>query len=131
VKVKIRPGSIDGTKLKVEKEGDRENEKIPADVIFTVRQEQHSIFNCSGHDLEYTAKIVPQEAILGCKLHISTLCNQTKVFDIKGGIGLDSVQRCVNEGLPYLNEPDKQGDLLIRFNVMLGKLWNYSFIYES
>jgi len=123
IKVDLRPGSIEGTKIVVDKEGDRVG-KVPSDLIFTVREQKHPTYTRVGHDLEYTVKIVPQEAILGGMLRVSTLNkNENKVFEIKGGIGVNSVQRFPGEGLPYLDEPHKRGDLLLRFDVMIGKLW--------
>lgn len=56
--INIKPGWKAGTKITFQKEGDQTRNKIPADIVFIIRDKPHSLFKREGSDIRYTAKIL-------------------------------------------------------------------------
>jgi DnaJ-class molecular chaperone len=55
--INVKPGWKSGTKITFQKEGDQGTHKIPADIVFIIRDKPHPNFKREGSDLRYTAKI--------------------------------------------------------------------------
>lgn len=55
--VNIKPGWKAGTKVTFPKEGDQHPNKIPADIVFTIKDKPHSKFKRDGSNIHYTAKL--------------------------------------------------------------------------
>ncbi|CAB4062540.1 DNAJB5 [Lepeophtheirus salmonis] len=59
--INVKPGWKPGTKITFQKEGDQAPNKIPADIIFIIRDKPHKNFTREGSDLKYVAKISLKE----------------------------------------------------------------------
>lgn len=59
--INVKPGWKAGTKITFQKEGDQARNKIPADIVFIIRDKPHSQFKREGSDIRYTAKISLKE----------------------------------------------------------------------
>ena len=46
---------------KFQREGDQAPNKIPADIVFIIRDKPHALFKREGCDLKYTAKVSLKE----------------------------------------------------------------------
>ena len=57
VSIAIKPGWKSGTKVTFQKEGDQSRGKIPADIVFLIRDKPHPLFKREGSDLRYTARL--------------------------------------------------------------------------
>lgn len=57
VSIAIKPGWKSGTKVTFPKEGDQTRGKIPADIVFIVRDKPHPLYKREGSDLRYTARL--------------------------------------------------------------------------
>lgn len=57
VSITIKPGWKSGTKVTFQKEGDQVPGRIPADIVFIIRDKPHSLFKREGSDLRYTARL--------------------------------------------------------------------------
>lgn len=55
--IDVKPGWKSGTKITFQREGDQTPNKIPADIVFIIRDKPHPHFKRDGSDLRYTAKI--------------------------------------------------------------------------
>lgn len=55
--IHVKPGWKAGTKITFQKEGDQARNKIPADIVFIIRDKPHPQFKREGSDVRYTAKI--------------------------------------------------------------------------
>jgi len=55
--ITVKPGWKAGTKITFPREGDQTTGKVPADIIFIIRDKPHSVFKRENCDLKYTAKI--------------------------------------------------------------------------
>ena len=61
ITIDIKPGWKEGTKVTFPKEGDQSPNKIPADIVFVIKDKPHPLFTRNGNDLHYKAKITLKE----------------------------------------------------------------------
>ena len=59
--INVKPGWKAGTKITFQREGDQTPNKIPADIVFIIRDRPHAYLKRDGSDLRYTAKISLRE----------------------------------------------------------------------
>lgn len=90
--INVKPGWKSGTKITFQREGDQAPNKIPADIIFIIRDKPHPLFRREGSDLKYTCKITLKE--VGQK-------REGKNLKISSG----SAARCENE-ISFFNYVD-------------------------
>jgi DnaJ C terminal domain len=57
VTISVKPGWKSGTKVTFQKEGDQNKGRIPADIVFIIRDKPHPLFKREGSDLRYTARL--------------------------------------------------------------------------
>lgn len=116
--INVKPGWKAGTKITFPKEGDQLPGKIPADIVFTIRDKPHEHFKREGSDLRYTAKITLKQALCGCQVVVPTLQGVSITINTSGEvIKPQTVKRMQGRGLPFPKEPSKRGDLLISFDI--------------
>jgi len=114
--INIKPGWKANTRITFAKEGDRKPDTVPADVVFIIRDKPHPIFKREGQDIVYTAKVSLKDALCGCTVMVKSL--EGKSFELKcKQITPSTVKRIPGEGLPYPKEPNKRGDLLVKFDI--------------
>ena len=59
--INVKPGWKSGTRITFQREGDQAPNKIPADIVFIIRDKPHSLFKREGMDLKHTCKISLKE----------------------------------------------------------------------
>ena len=59
--INVKPGWKSGTKITFQREGDQAPNKIPADIIFIIRDKPHQHFKREGSDLKHQCKITLRE----------------------------------------------------------------------
>ena len=59
--INVKPGWKSGTRITFQREGDQAPNKIPADIVFIIRDKPHALFRREGSDLKYTAKVSLKE----------------------------------------------------------------------
>ena len=59
--INVKPGWKSGTKITFQREGDQAPNKIPADIVFIIRDKPHVHFRREGPDLKYSCKISLKE----------------------------------------------------------------------
>lgn len=57
VNIAIKPGWKSGTRVTFQKEGDQTHGKIPADIVFVIRDKPHTKYKREGSDIRYTARL--------------------------------------------------------------------------
>lgn len=55
--INVKPGWKAGTKITFQREGDQGRNKIPADIVFIIRDKPHPLFKREGSDIRTTVKI--------------------------------------------------------------------------
>jgi len=114
----VKPGWKAGTKITFPKEGDQLPGKIPADIVFIIRDKPHDVFKREGSDIKYTARITLKQALCGCTVTVPTLQGPSITINTSGEvIKPNTVKRMQGRGLPFPKEPSRRGDLLINFDI--------------
>ncbi|XP_075217307.1 dnaJ protein homolog 1 [Lycorma delicatula] len=116
--INVKPGWKAGTKITFQKEGDQGRNKIPADIVFIIRDKSHPHFRREGSDIRYTAKISLKQALCGTVLEVPTLTGSKLTLDLTNEIVKPTtVKRIQGHGLPFPKEPSRKGDLLASFDI--------------
>lgn len=64
VSISVKPGWKAGTRVTFQKEGDQQRGKIPADIVFIIRDKPHAFFKRDGSDIRYTARLTLKQVRL-------------------------------------------------------------------
>lgn len=116
--ISVKPGWKAGTKITFQREGDQIPGKIPADIIFIIRDKPHSLYKREGSDVKYTAKISLKDALCGTVVKVPTLSGETITINTNGEVVKpNTVKRLQGRGLPFPKEPSRRGDLLVAFDI--------------
>ncbi|CAH1393597.1 unnamed protein product [Nezara viridula] len=117
--VNVKPGWKAGTKITFQREGDQGRNKIPADIVFIIRDKPHSVFKREGSDIRYTAKISLKSALCGTQIEVPTLTGESIPLNLrKEIIKPTTLKRIQGHGLPLPKEPNRKGDLLVSFDIL-------------
>lgn len=116
--INVKPGWKAGTKITFPKEGDQGRGKVPADIVFIIRDKPHPLFRREGSDIRYICKISLKQALCGTIIEVPTLTGEKINLNLTREIVKpNSVKRIQGHGLPYPKEPSRKGDLLVSFDV--------------
>ncbi|XP_074595338.1 dnaJ protein homolog 1-like [Brevipalpus obovatus] len=115
--ITVKPGWKAGTRITYQKEGDQHPSRLPADVVFVIKDKPDPRFKRDGMDLRYTAKISLRDALCGCVLQIPTLTGSRVQLKCQELIKPNSVKRIAGQGLPNPKEPSKRGDIIVNFDI--------------
>jgi DnaJ-class molecular chaperone len=117
VEIQVKPGWKQGTKVKFEREGDQTPGKIPADIVFVIRDKPHPQFKREGSDLKYTASISLKQALTGVTVIVPTLFGESVPLEFREVVKPNTTKRLPNRGLPFPKEPSRKGDLIVSFDI--------------
>jgi DnaJ-class molecular chaperone len=116
--ITVKPGWKAGTKITFPREGDQTTGKIPADIVFIIRDKPHALFKRENCDIRYTVKLQLKEALCGTIIEVPTLQGQKVQLNLSNRvIKPTTVERVQGRGLPYPKEPTRRGDLLVGFDI--------------
>lgn len=116
--INVKPGWKAGTKITFPKEGDQVPGKVPADIVFIIRDKSHQYFKREGSDIKYTSRISLRQSLCGTLVKVPTLTGETISINTTGEIIKPStVKRLQGRGLPFPKEPSRRGDLLVAFDI--------------
>ena len=124
VSVTIPAGIDDGGRIALRSMGcDGRNGGPAGDVIITVDVKGHRLFQRDGYDLFCEVPITVTEATLGAEIDVPTLEGSEK-FNIPDGTQPGTRFTVRQKGIPYINNPNKRGDLIFTVNVEIPKNLN-------
>ncbi|KAK7872702.1 hypothetical protein R5R35_002689 [Gryllus longicercus] len=116
--INVKPGWKAGTKITFQKEGDQGRNKIPADIVFIIRDKPHPLFKREGSDVRYVAKISLKQALCGTVVDVPTLGGDKIPINLTNEIiKPTTVKRIQGHGLPFPKEPSRKGDLIVSFDI--------------
>ncbi|CEF66405.1 DnaJ domain and Chaperone DnaJ, C-terminal domain and HSP40/DnaJ peptide-binding domain-containing protein [Strongyloides ratti] len=114
--IEIKPGWKSGTKITFPKEGDQYPGRIPADVVFVIRDKPHPCFKREGADLIHVHKLTLKEALLGTQFEITSLEGQKIPIVIDHIIKPNFHKKIENQGLPSPKTGQK-GSIIVKFDI--------------
>ena len=120
ITIDIQPGWKEGTKIEFLEEGDQFPHRIPADIIFIIKQKPHPFYRRDGNDLRYTARISILQALTGtARLHIPNLDNdQVILLELNEIVNPRTKKRFPGRDFPISKSPGQLGDLVVDFEIV-------------
>ena len=116
--INVKKGWKAGTKVTFAKEGDQVPGKVPSDIAFVIRDKPHPTFTRDGSNLVYTAKVTLRDALCGTTLRVPTLLDGERDVNLRNEvIKPNTTKRLQGFGLPFPKDPNKKGDLVIKFDI--------------
>ncbi|XP_048127043.1 dnaJ homolog subfamily B member 13 isoform X2 [Rhodamnia argentea] len=115
--IDIKPGWKKGTKITFPEKGNEQPNAIPADLVFIIDENPHSVFTRDGNDLIVTKTISLAEALTGLTVHLTTLDGRSLTIPISNVIHPNYEEVVPREGMPLQKDPTKKGNLRIKFNI--------------
>ncbi|XP_034939052.1 dnaJ protein homolog 1 [Chelonus insularis] len=116
--INVKPGWKAGTKITFQKEGDQGRGKVPADIVFIIRDKPHPLFRRDGSDIKYSHKLSLKQALCGTIIDVPTLFGEKITLNLTGEIiKPNMVKRIQGQGLPLPKEPSRKGDLVVSFDI--------------
>jgi DnaJ-class molecular chaperone len=117
--INVKPGWKSGTKITFQREGDQAPNKIPADIVFIIRDKPHPHFKRDASDLKYSCQISLKEALCGTRVDVPLLGGERTTVNLQDEIVKPTtVKRMVGKGLPLPKDPSRRGDLVISFDIV-------------
>ncbi len=112
--IEVQRGWRQGTKVVFSKEGDQGANKIPADIVFVVKEKAHARFKRDGDNLLYEADVSLVKALVGFALEVETLDDRLLRIPINDTISPVYKKVVKGEGMPN-SKTKERGDLIISF----------------
>lgn len=117
--INVLPGTEGGTTYYFSEAGNCVTGKTPHDIVFVANDAPHRFFKRHGVDLEYTAEIVSAQTAPGSSLEIPTLGDEKPlVMVINQLITSETVIKLQGYGLPYQQNNNKKGNLIVKFKIV-------------
>lgn len=118
LKVTIPPGMEDGRRIHIPDQGDGGLNGGPAgDLYVYIHVGSHEYFKRNGNDIYCLIPISITQASLGSEVLVPTIENKKVKVRIPPGTQTGKVLRLKNEGVPYLNDRTRRGDMYIEILV--------------
>ena len=87
-------------------------------MAFVIRDKPHPTFTRDGSNLVYTAKVTLRDALCGTTLRVPTLLDGERDVNLRNEvIKPNTTKRLQGFGLPFPKDPNKKGDLVIKFDI--------------
>jgi len=119
LKITVKPGWKEGTKITFPEEGDRIPGKVPADVVFIVKDKLHPAFRRDGANLRYTHSLLLKDALCGTVFTVPSLKgNRLSVDCSRDILKPKQTKRLKGYGLPFHKNPKVKGDIIVDFNII-------------
>jgi DnaJ-class molecular chaperone len=117
VNVIVDKGCPSGTTITFANEGDVHAGRMPADVIFVIRDKPHGIFRRESANIYYMKRVHLRDALCGLSTSIPGLDGSSIPLIIDHVIKPNTSHRLVGYGLPIPKYPGKRGDLIVDFEL--------------
>lgn len=116
----IEKGTPDGHQLTYKQQADEYINVRAGNVLVTVQELPHALFERKGNDLKIKIDITLQEALLGFTREITHLDGHRVFLDRGGAVTKPGLQvRHKGEGMPVFSQYGDFGDLIVTYKVTL------------
>lgn len=120
VEVRIPPGVIDGSRVRVAGEGERGgNTGASGDLFLRVKLRPHARFERKGRDLYTRVRVPVTTAVLGGEVDVTTLAGKALRLKVPPATQNGQVFRLRTHGLPHTAKDAAPGDLYATVDVAL------------
>ncbi|PAV78651.1 hypothetical protein WR25_22208 [Diploscapter pachys] len=117
VTIKIKPGCKSDTEIIFPKEGDQHPGRVPADIVFVIKDKLHPKFKREGQDIRYVHRISAKDAFCGTTISVPTLDGSNYSLPLVDVVKPGTIKRLPHMGLPNPKNPSVRGDLIVEFDI--------------
>ncbi|WP_028975152.1 molecular chaperone DnaJ [Spirochaeta cellobiosiphila] len=118
IKVTIPAGIEHGKRIRIEGQGDAgQSGGAPGDLYVVILVHNHEYFERNGNDIYCMIPISLTQASLGSEIQVETLDGKKVKLKVPGGTQNGKVMRLRGEGVPYLHNANRRGDMYIKIRV--------------
>jgi molecular chaperone DnaJ len=122
LKVRIKPGTRDGQRIRLQGRGNAGTMGGPAgDLYIIVRAEQHPVFKREGDDIHLTVPVTLTEAALGAKVEVPTIDGRA-LLRIPPGTQSGQKLRLREKGVPSAVNENQRGDEIVEIQTVTPKV---------
>lgn len=122
IKVTIPAGIESGKRINIPGQGDNAPGGGPAgDLYVFISVKPHDYFERDGNDVYCAIPISFTQAALGAEIQVTTLEDKKLKLKIPAGTQNGKILRIKNEGVPFLHNAGKRGDMYIKVLVEVPK----------
>lgn len=120
LKIKIQPGTTEGTKLRVKGQGGKSSSGGESgDLYLVIHIAEHPFFERKGDDLYYNLDVDLYDALLGGKEQISTIDGKSIVVVIPKESDPGKLLRV--KGMGMIGKEGTRGDMIVKLNINVPK----------
>jgi molecular chaperone DnaJ len=120
IKVTIPPGIESGKRINIPGQGNASpNGGITGDLYVYITVAPHKYFERDGADVYCVIPVTMSQASLGSELMVKTLDDKKAKLKIPAGTQNDKILRLRGEGIPYLHNAGRRGDMYIKIRVKI------------
>ncbi len=118
IKVTIPPGIESGKRINIPGQGNASpNGGLTGDLYVYITVTPHKYFERDGADVYCVIPVSMTQASLGSELMVKTLDDKKAKLKIPAGTQNDKILRLRGEGIPYLHNAGRRGDMYIKIRV--------------
>lgn len=118
IKVTIPPGIESGKRINIPGQGNASpNGGLTGDLYVYITVTPHEYFERDGADVYCVVPVSMTQATLGSELMVKTLDDKKAKLKIPAGTQNDKILRLRGEGIPYLHNAGRRGDMYIKIRV--------------
>jgi len=122
LKVRIKPGTRDGQRIRLPGRGNAGTMGAPAgDLYIIVRVGEHPIFKREGDDIHLTVPVTVSEAALGAKVEVPTIDGRA-LLKIPPGTQPGQKLRLRDKGVPSAVNEGRRGDEIVEIQTVTPKV---------
>ncbi len=122
LKVRIKPGTRDGQRIRLQGRGNAGTMGAPAgDLYIIVRMGEHPVFKREGDDIHLTVPVTLSEAALGAKVEVPTIDGRA-LLRIPPGTQCGQKLRLREKGVPSAVKEGQRGDEIVEIQTVTPKV---------
>ena len=122
LKVRIKPGTRDGQRIRLPGRGNAGTMGAPAgDLYIIVRVGEHPVFRREGDDIHLTVPVSVTEAAMGAKIEVPTIDGRA-LLKIPPGTQPGQKLRLREKGVPSAATEGKRGDEIVEIRMVTPKV---------
>lgn len=115
--IDVKKGWKAGTRITFPKEGDQFPGRVPADIVFTVRDKPNAQLKRDGCNVIYLAKVSLRDALCGGFVTVPTIDGKTIEVPLDSVVSPSYSKTLPGQGLPVPRTASKRGDLVVQFDI--------------
>jgi molecular chaperone DnaJ len=122
IKVRIKPGTRDGQRIRLQGRGNAGTMGAPAgDLYIIVRMGEHAVFKREGDDIHLTVPVTLTEAAMGAKVEVPTIDGRA-LLRIPPGTQSGQKLRLREKGVPSAVKEGQRGDEIVEIQTVTPKV---------